>query len=314
MHTRVILAILAFFTVCMTPGCAPKAEEPQKKAVVKFNASALSGEKALERTAAFVALGRRESGSRGAVRAADYISGQLRELGIETQVDEFEDTTPNGKSTFRNVVGRIPGRGEGIIILVSHYDTKKGISRKFVGANDSGSSTGLLLELASVLGRGPVAGPEIQLAFVDGEECTKHYGAIDGLHGSRHMAECLKEAGVVGDVKAVIVLDMVGDRDLNITVPRNSSRLLIASLFKAAEKAGKREFFSLYGRAIIDDHVPFAEAGMPVIDIIDFEYGSRAGLNDYWHSTEDTMEKLSAASLETVGQVTIGFLNLLLAE
>jgi len=154
------------------------------------------------------------SGTTDAERAADHLNDALTELGVDSAIDVFKEATPGGTVTFRNVVGVIPGRGEGVVVLGSHYDTKSGIGPNFVGANDSGSSTGLLLELASALEKSTHPFAEIRCIFFDGEEAVRHYGPTDGLHGSRHAARMLKEEGV--PVRAVINMDMVGDRDLKI--------------------------------------------------------------------------------------------------
>ncbi|MBM4152304.1 MAG: Zn-dependent exopeptidase M28, partial [Kiritimatiellaceae bacterium] len=171
------------------------------------------------------------------------------------------------------------------------------------GANDSGSSSGVLLELARVLQARAPYETEFMIAFVDGEECRTEYGPNDGLHGSRHLAQQIYEAGGAKMVEAVIVVDMIGDKDLNVTIPRNSSKTLIQEVFEAADSLGVRKTFRIGPGAIIDDHVPFLIANMPAIDLIDFEYGSKPGLNDYWHTPQDTMDKLSVDSLQLIGDV-----------
>ena len=269
----------------------------------------LSGARALERAGRFVGVSPRYSGTDGAKRAAEFLVAELKSIGLETELDEFEDDALGGKMVFRNVVGRIPGRGKGLIVLGSHYDTKVGIAPDFKGANDSGSSTGLLLELASVLRGGRGLGVDIEVVFFDGEECFSRYGPQDGLHGSRRFARRLQERGVTNDVRGVLVLDMIGDSNLSVRIPRNSSPGLCTAVFDAAREEGVRSKFGLFSGAMVDDHVPFLAAGMPAIDIIDFEYGSAPGLNDYWHTPQDTMDKLDAGSLETVGRVVIRVLN-----
>jgi glutaminyl-peptide cyclotransferase len=260
------------------------------------------GARALEETARFVALGPRDSGTPGAERAAAYLADRLRELGLEARVDTFEAPTPDGRQTFRNVIGRLPGRTPETVILMSHYDTKSGIATNYVGANDSGSSTGLLLELARVL-KERRGGPNLEFLFTDGEECRRQYGPHDGLTGSRRRAAQLKASGEAARVRAVILLDMIGDRNLKVTLPRNCDPRLSLAVFAAAEREGVREKFGLFDGAVLDDHVPFLEAGMPAVDLIDFQYGEGPGDNRYWHTAEDTMDKLSAESLQIVGRV-----------
>ena len=253
----------------------------------------------------FCELGPRVSGTEGAKRAALYLSNRLTEIGIPNEIDEFQDQSAGQKRFFHNVLGTLKGKSDGLIILASHYDTKGGINDSFTGANDSGSSTGLLLELARTLSRLPESECGFIFAFFDGEECVNNYGVSDGLHGSRRMAETLVKNATVGNIKAVIVLDMIGDRDLTVTIPRNSTPELKSLVFEAAHEAGVRNKFSLYRTAILDDHVPFLEKGIPAIDIIDFEFGSSPGKNDYWHTDQDTLDKISPASLKAIGSVTL---------
>jgi glutaminyl-peptide cyclotransferase len=273
----------------------------------RFGDGAISGERALAYVSEFVALGPRVSGTTGAERAAEHLKDAFAKLGLDCAIDAFEDKTPAGAVTFRNVVGTIPGRGEGIVVLGSHYDTKSGIGTHFVGANDSGSSTGLLLELASVLGKSSHPFAEIRFIFFDGEEAVRKYGPTDGLHGSRRAARLLKEEGL--PVRAVIIMDMVGDRDLKINIPRNCDPSLTRHALDAAAACGVRNRFGLMRQPLLDDHVPFLKAGLPAIDLIDFSFGSKPGKHDYWHTEQDTLDKLSAESLETVGRVVIELLN-----
>ena len=271
--------------------------------------SVFDGAKAMAETEALVKIAPRDAGGGGARRASVTLESKLKALGLKTTIDTFSEETPSGKMFFNNVLGRIPGKTNRLIILASHFDTKSGISKDFQGANDSGSSSGVLLELARVLNeRGPFE-TEFLIAFLDGEECRKEYGPHDGLHGSRHLAKQIYDAGGVKLVAAVIVLDMVGDKDLNISIPRNSSRELVKELFFAAHELGVRPQFALGAGSILDDHVPFQLAGMPVIDVIDFNYGSAPGLNDYWHTTNDTLDKLSVKSMQTVGDVVLQMIN-----
>jgi glutaminyl-peptide cyclotransferase len=292
-------------------GCRPaRAPKPNSKPP-RFVPSAVNGERALADVRDFVALGPRVSGTPGAASAARYLATRLTGLGIDPIVDEFTEETQGKPVRFRNVIGVIPGNSDRTIILASHYDTKSGISPDFAGANDSGSSTGLLLELGRVLTDAPPRGPEILLVFLDGEECRHEYARHDGLHGSRHLARTLIQNKRSGHIAAVIVIDMIGDKDLTVTLPRNSTRRLAMLVLDAAAKEGVRDKFGLAKPPgmIIDDHTPFVAGGMPAVDIIDFEFGSAPGKNDYWHTPEDTMDKLSAESLQSVGRVVVRVLN-----
>jgi glutaminyl-peptide cyclotransferase len=263
------------------------------------------GKKALAETEALVAIRPRDAGTAGARRAAVHLQSRLKALDCTTTIDAFSEETPSGKLFFNNVLGRLPGKTKRLIVLGSHFDTKAGVSPDFQGANDSGSSSGVLLELARVLSEKAPMETEFLFAFFDGEECRVEYGPTDGLHGSRRLAQQLFDSGGAEFVEAVIILDMVGDRNLNVTIPRNSSRELVKELFFAAHQQGVRSVYSLAKGSILDDHVPFLLAGMPAIDVIDFEFGSAPGLNDYWHTLDDSMDKLAPESMQIIGDTVL---------
>ena len=286
---------------------------PAAPATAVAEPPAISGAAALEEVRAFLEVGPRDAGTPGAERAATYLRDRLRALGAEAEIQEFRDVAPSGELIFRNVLGRIPGRSGKIVLLASHFDTKAGIP-DFVGANDSGSSTGLLLELARAFAAGAPHALEIRFAFFDGEESLVEYGPTDGFHGSRHLAQTMAADGSLSAVVAMILLDMVGDRDLTITIPRNSTPGLVARAFAAARAEGARKHFQLYPYNVGDDHVAFFERGVPAIDLIDFEFGRAPGQNDYWHTADDTLDKLSAESLDIVGRVAARMVADLLAQ
>lgn len=294
----VFLLVLLFCASC------GHREEPHAAPPSPVQVSLLKGDVALNEVSRFLQLGPRISGTDGARKASAYLKDRLTMMGIGVEVDEFNDITPEGPNVFRNVVGVIPGKSPGVIILAAHYDLKAGIDG-FVGANDSGSGVGVLLAMAPILKAGSPGGRTLWLVFLDGEECRVNYGPDDGLHGSRHLAAKLAASGQARDVKAFILLDMIGDKDLTVTIPRNGAPELISSVFSAATEGGVRGKFSLSGGSVLDDHQPFVEAGIPAVDLIDFEYGSEPRLNDYWHTAADTIDKLSATSLETIGQVVL---------
>ncbi|MBQ7252375.1 MAG: M28 family peptidase [Kiritimatiellae bacterium] len=261
------------------------------------------GEAAFGHAAAFVALGPKRVGTDEIRRAAEWIRSVLLDNGIRAEIDGFSDATPAGEMAFSNVAATIPaaGRPRGkkppIVILGAHYDTKSGIEN-FVGANDSASGVGALLALAPVLAEAGLPF-ETRLLFFDGEESLRYYAANDGLHGSRHAAAALS-AEEAGRVVAMILLDMVGDRDLRVDLERKTDKGLARRILRAAEKEGVREHFAVargdFG--LIDDHVPFRARGIPCADLCDFEYGE--GRNAFWHTAEDTLDKISAASLGAV--------------
>lgn len=278
-----------------------------------FDTKQFSGTKALFEVQGLVAQGPRDAGTPGAYRAALYLKKRLEANGVTAVVDTFTNRTVRGPTLFHNVIGRIPGSSSNLILVSSHYDTKVGIPG-FQGANDSGSSSGALIELGRILANRERRGPEIQLVFFDGEECVDGYSEIDGFHGSRHYAQHLVDTGRHKQVLAVINLDMIGDTNLTVTLARNNDSKLATMFLKAASDENVRRHFELYPHEIGDDHVQFLERGMPAVDIIDFDFGSSPGLNDYWHTPQDTMDKLSADSLQIIGRVTLRVLNDLIAE
>jgi glutaminyl-peptide cyclotransferase len=267
------------------------------------------GNRAYRHVERLVNYGPRPPSSVALGTAAVYIAAQLQEFGLEAQEQVFRAQTPRGVMQFRNVVGRTKGRGGPgqVILLGAHYDTKILPQFQFVGANDSGSGVGVLLEIARVAGNQP----NLWFVFLDGEEAMVDYGPQDGLWGSRFFVEDLKGTDRVNWIKAFILLDMVGDANLNVTVPRNSTPALTQLVFDAARDTGHRDRFAYHNGPITDDHVPFLEAGIPALDLIDFEYGSAPGLNDYWHTAEDRLDKLSPRSLAAVGQTTLRLISLL---
>jgi glutaminyl-peptide cyclotransferase len=218
----------------------------------------------------------------------------------DTRTEFIDENTVTGVLGFRNIHFELRSKDPAApwIVLVSHFDTKSGIPG-FVGANDGASSTALLIQLQTLLAfhERPF---NFLFSYLDGEECQIEYGPKDGLHGSRRLAARLKEEG--RNVRAVIVLDMIGDADLHVQIPANGTPDLRARALAAATKAGTRDYFSLSRGAVLDDHVPFFEAGFPAIDFIDFDYGPN---NSYWHTSEDTPDKLSAHSFYVVAKTVL---------
>jgi len=289
----------------------------------------VSGERAYEHVEKQVGFGPRPAGSEALETTRQYIEAQLADLGWAVRRQAFEADTPEGEIEFVNLRARFgEGRWEKSVtgLLCSHYDTKYYEGFEFVGANDAGSSTGLLIELARVLAEKPRVAREIELVFFDGEEAFgPNITPNDGLYGSKHYAGKMIEGKESGRPEWGLLLDMVGDRDLKIRagvrIPRSSLRDLararekgytvdiekvqagIQSLSKkllaAASDLGIRSQVGVSPDYIVDDHVPLnVSAGIPTIDLIDFDY-------PYWHTPGDTLDKISAESLETSGRVTL---------
>lgn len=240
----------------------------------------------------------RHSGTEGAKKAAEMIaetvSGSFPAFQVST--DTFEEQTPEGKLTFRNVSATLPGKSREFIVIGAHYDAKKMNSvPRFQGANDGGSGVGALLAMIKALSESKVKPPmELRFVFFDGEEALILYSGSDGLHGSRRYVSELRRTGELKLCRAMILLDMVGDRDLKIKLPPDTDPILQNLIVKAAHELGYESCLELNGPQMIDDHTPFQKAGIPAADLIDFEYGPG---NLYWHTAEDTVDKLSANSL-----------------
>src|SRR5580765_841502 len=264
----------------------------------------LSGEKALAHVQRLVDLGPHPAGSDAIEKARDYIEQQLRHSGWQVTRQVFTDDTPRGKTHFVNLIARFGGDAHPTspsCLLCSHYDTKLFDTIRFVGANDGGSSTGLLLELARVLGQHPILARKVELAFFDGEEAYENFSATDGLYGSRYFARQLQGEGAK-QFRGGILFDMVGDRSLGITLPTDSPPAMARDVFAAAEALKLRKYFSYLDRDLIDDHAPLNAIAIPTIDIIDFDY-------PWWHTADDTMDKISAQSLQIVGSVALYYLT-----
>jgi glutaminyl-peptide cyclotransferase len=200
-----------------------------------------------------------------------------------------------------NIVIKFPGTSGKAIVVTGHYDTKRMPLVDFVGANDGGSSTGFLLELAHAVSheRHP---DDIYLIWFDGEEAVAQWTASDSCYGSRHLAEKWSTDGTLSRVKALINVDMIGDRNLDIVPDAHSSASLRTLVWKTADDLGYRQYFLSQGGEIEDDHLPFINAGVNALDLIDFDYGPQ---NAYWHTGKDTMDKLGAHSFQVMGDIVL---------
>lgn len=263
-----------------------------------------SGANALRHVQSLVSLGPRPPESDAIKKARTYIRTQLEANGWQVIQQPFAQQTPRGTVQFVNVIARRPDQPEDekLFFVGSHYDTKTFDSIRFVGANDGGSSSGALIELGRVLNLHPDLARRIELIFFDGEEAYERFSRTDGLYGSRFFAEKALKAKRVEHYAGGIVWDMIGDRDLTITLPIDSPAKLAQGIFASADALQVRKHFTYLKEDMLDDHTPFNEVGIPTIDLIDFDYPP-------WHTAGDTMEKLSAESLQTVGAVTLHFLT-----
>jgi hypothetical protein len=315
---RILAAICA--AVLASCGDSPKQTQsgtqpakPQQVTVSQDLWKQFSGDKALSEVLKQVEFGPRPSGSAAIEKARQHIISTLTGHGWEPERQEFDETPVPGRGSIRyaNIIARFPSstgqlalRTTQQVIIGSHYDTKLMSGIRFVGANDAGSSTGALLELARVLATEPAFASRIELVFFDGEEAVEEFSDAvlgpDGLVGSRYYAKTIRDKA--SQYRFALVWDMIGDKNLTVTLPSDTPKNLAGSLFTAAEQLGFRKHFSFFHQSILDDHVPIAKsARIPAMDIIDFDYS-------VWHTGGDTIDKLSAASLETVGRVTLKML------
>lgn len=264
-----------------------------------------SGEKAFAHVRKQVEIGPRPSGSSAIEKTRALLIETLTKSGWEIEPQTFTDQTPRGPIKFVNLIARFPTTNTKPAlastqqaIVCSHYDTKRFSTIQFVGASDAASSTGALLELARVLALQPELAAKVELVFFDGEEALAQFTETDGLYGSRFYARMLRETKRVGQFKFAILWDMIGDKDLTITLPPDSPQPLAQEILAAAESLGIRSHFSYYDRPIWDDHVPLNQLNIPTINLIDFNYLP-------WHTADDTLDKLSPASLQKIGALTL---------
>ena len=263
--------------------------------------AAFDSTKAWEHLRQQVAIGPRPSGSAGNQQNRDYITKTLAAIGLKTVEQAWTATTPLGPIKMVNLMATIPGQRAERIVLASHFDTKLFREFRFVGASDGASSTAALLELARVLKARPQLPFTIELLFLDGEEATGEWKDPDNTYGSRHYVEVARKAGTLKSLRALILLDMVGDRQLNIRRETQSTPWLTDIIWNTAKRLGHQGSFIAEEMPVEDDHVHFLKAGVPAVDIIDLDYPQ-------WHTAQDSLENVSARSLQVVGDVVVAAL------
>ena len=250
-----------------------------------------------------VAFGPRPSGSAALNTCREYIAAELRKIGIEPRQQMFIPKTPLGEVSMINVIATIPGRRPERIILASHYDTKRAPDFRFVGASDGASSTAALLELARVL-KTRQNEFTVELLFLDGEEAVNwEWRDPDNTYGSRYYVQAARQGNTLTSIKALVLLDMIGDRNLLIERDATSTPWLVDIIWNAAARLGHAKVFTNTIGAFEDDHVPFIQAGVPAVDIIDLNNYAR-----YWHTAQDDLEHVSEKSLKIVGDVVLAAL------
>jgi glutaminyl-peptide cyclotransferase len=265
-------------------------------------APTIDAARAIEYVKEVVAFGPRPMGSTNHKKLEDYILAHLK--GDQVEDDAFVADTVEGKFPVRNIIAKYPGTKDGIIVIAGHYDTNYPLRNTgYVGANDGGSSTALLLEFANQLRGKKRDGYSVWLLWTDGEEAVRTWSETDSVYGTRHLAERWQKDGTNKKVKAFLLADMIGDADLNIERESNSTPWLEDLVYQAATRLGYQSHFYARTIPIEDDHLPFVKLGVPCADLIDLDYGYG---NVFHHTPQDTIDKLSTKSLEIVGDVILG--------
>ena len=257
--------------------------------------------RAWEHLRQLVAIGPRPSGSPAIEQTRKYIREQLGAAGLTATEQAWDEQTPLDRVRMVNLVATIPGARKERIVVAGHYDTKLYRQFRFVGASDGGSSAAFLLELARVL-KARKNALTIELLFLDGEEARlPDWHGTDNTYGSRHYVDLAKRDGSLATLKALVLIDMIGDRDLNMRRDTNSTPWLTELIWREAKRQNLDDDFIPDSTKIEDDHIPFLAAGVPAVDIIDLDY-------EAWHTAKDTLDAVSARSLQVVGDVVLGAL------
>lgn len=261
-------------------------------------------------TAQVTGFGMRMPGSVGHQKTQELVRKVVTAAGGEFSTDDFVADTPRGKVPVHNLIGKFnvsKDPNQPIFILAGHYDTL--FKTGFVGANDGGSSTAILLSFADALHAAQPTKMQIWLVWTDLEEAIQSFTDDDGLYGSRHLAQKLAAEGLVPRIRGFFLLDMIGDKDLNVDKESTSAGWLQDFIAAAAAKLHYSQYFFQYSTAIIDDQQSFANVGIPVVDVVDAQFGPMgAGYNSmgkYHHTNQDTMDKVSEHSLQVVGQTVL---------
>ena len=297
-----VLALVLAFAAHPADGQTTGGARPQAAASKADARSGFDATRAFNHVKKLCDLGPHPSGSEAIKRAQSYLESELKSYGLKVTEDNFVGKTPKGDVPMKNIIGELPGEKPEVVLITGHYDTKR--QAGFVGANDGGSSAATVLEMARALSK---TKPAYTLWFVlfDGEEAVVEWGAMNGMdntYGSRHLVARMRNDGSLAHTRAMLLVDMIGDKDLDIKREGGSTRWLVDVIWDAAAKAGYAKNFVRDEHDISDDHLPFIEAGIPAVDLIDFDYGPQ---HAYWHTNQDTLDKISGESMKAVGDSLI---------
>jgi glutaminyl-peptide cyclotransferase len=322
---RILVVALAISFVCACNHDTPRASEtvnasfpsapatpahiaiaPADEAPPASQTGGFDGAKAYDQVAKLVSFGPHPPATDAIHAVQKYIRGQLQSFRCAVDEDDFNAQTDMGNMAMKNIVAKIPGTGQGIILLLTHYDTKR--VDNFVGAEDAGSSSGLMLEMARVLCSAAKRPNAVWIAFLDGEETQAHFDWVqsDSVYGSREMAARMALSGDAKRVRAAILADMVGQKGLVIPRESDSTKWLTDLIWKTAASLGYGNVFVSRATQVDDDHQPFLHRGIPAVDVIDLQDYIDAG---YWHTAQDTLDKISPRSLAIVGHVILESVN-----
>ena len=313
-----LIFVLMLFACSKGKNVAASGSSPTSASAVNTDASKLlpdtspaptfNADRAMQYVKEIVALGPRPIGSENHKKVENYILAHLK--GDRVEQDSFDVHPTEGTFPVRNIIAKFQGARDGIIVVASHYDTNWPLRKtSYIGANDGASSSALLLEIADQLRGKKLEGYSVWLLWDDAEESMKlPWDDPESLYGVRHLAQKWQDDGTLKKIKAFLLEDMIGDADLNIEHDTNSTAWLEDLILQAATRLGYQSHFFARSMPVTDDHMAFLQHGVPSADLIDFDYG----YNDvFWHTTEDTVDKLSPKSLEIVGTVTLETVRLL---
>jgi len=302
---RATIATFALFSLSLLATPAHAQEKPHISGVATYN---------LTKELLAVAP-KRFNGSPGHKAAEEFIVSHFapEQKDHRLDIDTFTATTPAGLQQMHNIIVRFPGKKDGLIVLGSHYETNYPLKDiNFYGANDGACTSALLIQIGQYLRAHPPQGYSVALVFFDGEEAVQKWSAQDSLYGSRHLAAKWSQDGTIGHIKAFLLADMIGDKELDIDQDGNSNPALIELLKTAAKNTGHASIISKDHTAIEDDTLPFARRGVPVLDVIDYDYGPHTNAlpDGYHHTDKDTLDKISPQSLQIAGDLFLELIHL----
>jgi glutaminyl-peptide cyclotransferase len=260
---------------------------------------------------------KRPVNSPGHLKAEEFIKSHFAPEAAKgnLETDSFTANTPIGSVPMRNYIVRYSGKKDGVIVIATHYETNYPLKDiNFVGANDGATTTALLIEIGRYLRVHPPEGYSVWLVFDDGEEAIKSWTASDSLYGTKHLAAKWSQDGTISRIKALMIADMIGAKDLNIDRDQNSTPWLLNLLVTAGKNTGHSSYIFKNQTEVEDDHIPFQKRGVPVLDLIDIDYGPPTDEHpegSYHHTEQDTIDKLSPKSLQVSADLILEMIRLI---